>query len=89
MLKYWLYGSLKYYRTIELRDTDFKVNGVDPGHTVTDVNNYKGEKTVEKGAGVIVNMQRLIKTVRHANFSAKKLKQFGKKGRLIVATAVD
>ncbi len=29
----------------ELKDTNFKVNCVNPGHTATDFNNYKGEKT--------------------------------------------
>lgn len=38
----------------ELKDTNFKVNCSNPGHTATDFNNYKGEKTVEKGASVIV-----------------------------------
>lgn len=38
----------------ELKDTNFKVNCVNPGHTSTDFNNYRGEKTVEQGASVIV-----------------------------------
>lgn len=38
----------------ELKDTNFKVNCVNPGHTATDFNNFKGEKTVEQGASVIV-----------------------------------
>lgn len=38
----------------ELRNTNFKVNSVTPGHTATDFNNYKGSKTVEEGAQPIV-----------------------------------
>ncbi|MDR1501630.1 MAG: SDR family oxidoreductase [Prevotella sp.] len=38
----------------ELRNTNFKVNSVTPGHTATDFNNYKGFKTVEEGAQPIV-----------------------------------
>jgi NAD(P)-dependent dehydrogenase (short-subunit alcohol dehydrogenase family) len=38
----------------ELRDTAFKVNAVNPGHTATDFNNYRGEKKPEDAAGIIV-----------------------------------
>jgi NAD(P)-dependent dehydrogenase (short-subunit alcohol dehydrogenase family) len=38
----------------ELSATNFKVNCVCPGFTATDFNNYRGEKTVEQGASVIV-----------------------------------
>lgn len=38
----------------ELKDTNFKVNCVNPGHTSTDFNNHRGEKPVEQGASVIV-----------------------------------
>jgi NAD(P)-dependent dehydrogenase (short-subunit alcohol dehydrogenase family) len=38
----------------ELKDTNFKVNCVCPGFTATDFNNYRGEKTVEQGASVII-----------------------------------
>ncbi len=38
----------------QLRNTNFKVNSVTPGHTATDFNNYKGIKTVEEGAKPIV-----------------------------------
>ena len=38
----------------EFKDTNFKVNCVNPGHTATDFNNFRGEKTVEQGASVIV-----------------------------------
>jgi NAD(P)-dependent dehydrogenase (short-subunit alcohol dehydrogenase family) len=38
----------------ELRDTPFKVNMVNPGHTATDLNNHRGTKKVEDGARVIV-----------------------------------
>ncbi len=45
----------------ELKDTNFKVNCVNPGHTATDFNNYKGEKPVEQGASVIVKYATLDK----------------------------
>lgn len=38
----------------ELRGTKFKINSVNPGHTATEFNNYKGVKTVEEGAKPIV-----------------------------------
>lgn len=38
----------------ELRDTNFCVNSVTPGHTATAFNQYKGIKTVEQGAKPIV-----------------------------------
>lgn len=38
----------------ELRNTNFKVNSVTPGHTATEFNNFKGTKTVEEGAQPIV-----------------------------------
>jgi NAD(P)-dependent dehydrogenase (short-subunit alcohol dehydrogenase family) len=37
-----------------LKDTNVKVNAVNPGHTATDFNSYRGEKTPAEGAGVIV-----------------------------------
>jgi NAD(P)-dependent dehydrogenase (short-subunit alcohol dehydrogenase family) len=38
----------------ELRDTPFKVNAVNPGHTATDFNNYRGTKTVQESAKLLV-----------------------------------
>ena len=38
----------------ELNDTGISVNSVTPGHTVTDLNQFKGIKTVEEGASLIV-----------------------------------
>lgn len=38
----------------ELRDTQFKVNAVDPGYTATDLNNHSGPGTVEDAAARIV-----------------------------------
>jgi len=38
----------------ELRDTPFKVNMVNPGHTATDFNNYRGTKKAEEAANIIV-----------------------------------
>lgn len=38
----------------ELRDSHITVNSVTPGHTATDLNQFKGTKTVEQGAAPIV-----------------------------------
>jgi NAD(P)-dependent dehydrogenase (short-subunit alcohol dehydrogenase family) len=38
----------------ELKDTDFKVNSVNPGFTATDLNHHTGTQSVEQGAAVIV-----------------------------------
>jgi NAD(P)-dependent dehydrogenase (short-subunit alcohol dehydrogenase family) len=38
----------------ELKDTNFKVNAVDPGYTQTDFNHHSGPGTVEDAAGIIV-----------------------------------
>ena len=38
----------------EMKDTNFKVNSVNPGYTATDFNNHSGPKTVEQGASIIV-----------------------------------
>jgi len=38
----------------ELRDTAFKVNAVNPGHTATDFNNHQGTKTVQDSARLLV-----------------------------------
>jgi NAD(P)-dependent dehydrogenase (short-subunit alcohol dehydrogenase family) len=37
-----------------LKDTNIKVNVVDPGYTATDFNNYRGEKSPEQSAKTIV-----------------------------------
>jgi NAD(P)-dependent dehydrogenase (short-subunit alcohol dehydrogenase family) len=37
-----------------LKDTKIKVNAVNPGHTATDFNNHRGDKTPDQAAGVIV-----------------------------------
>jgi NAD(P)-dependent dehydrogenase (short-subunit alcohol dehydrogenase family) len=37
----------------ELRDTPFKVNMVNPGHTATDFNNHRGTKKVEESAKIV------------------------------------
>jgi NAD(P)-dependent dehydrogenase (short-subunit alcohol dehydrogenase family) len=39
---------------VELKDSKFKVNCVNPGYTATDFNNFKGTKPVAQGASVIV-----------------------------------
>ena len=38
----------------EFRSTNFKINGVSPGYTATDLNQHKGIQTVEQGAKSIV-----------------------------------
>jgi NAD(P)-dependent dehydrogenase (short-subunit alcohol dehydrogenase family) len=38
----------------ELRDTNFKVNAVDPGYTSTDFNHHSGPGTIEDAAARIV-----------------------------------
>jgi len=38
----------------ELRDTSFKVNAVNPGHTATDFNNHRGTKNVQDSASLII-----------------------------------
>jgi len=38
----------------ELKDTAFKVNAVNPGHTATDFNGYKGTKNVTESAALLV-----------------------------------
>lgn len=38
----------------ELRDTDFKVNAIDPGYTKTDFNNHQGTGTIEDAAARVV-----------------------------------
>lgn len=37
----------------EFRDTNFKINSVNPGFTATDFNHHRGHKTVEEGAAVV------------------------------------
>jgi NAD(P)-dependent dehydrogenase (short-subunit alcohol dehydrogenase family) len=38
----------------ELRDTNFKINSVEPGYTATNLNQYQGTQTVEEAVGIIV-----------------------------------
>jgi NAD(P)-dependent dehydrogenase (short-subunit alcohol dehydrogenase family) len=38
----------------ELKDTNFKINSVEPGFTATNLNNYQGTQTVEEAIGVIL-----------------------------------
>lgn len=39
---------------VELKDSKFKINCVNPGYTATDFNEFKGKKPVAQGASVIV-----------------------------------
>jgi NAD(P)-dependent dehydrogenase (short-subunit alcohol dehydrogenase family) len=38
----------------QFKDTPFRINSVTPGYTATNLNQYKGAKTAEEGASVIV-----------------------------------
>lgn len=38
----------------EFKDTNFKINSVEPGFTATNLNNYHGTQTVEEAVGIIV-----------------------------------
>ena len=43
----------------ELRETKIKVNSADPGFTATDLNGHRGNRTVEQGASIIVELATL------------------------------
>jgi len=43
----------------ELRGTLIKVNSADPGYTATDMNHYRGTRSVEQGARVVVRLATL------------------------------
>ncbi len=58
----------------ELLESDISVNSVTPGHTATDLNQFKGTKTVEQGAGPIVNLA----TQNIQGITAKFFKDSGK-----------
>jgi NAD(P)-dependent dehydrogenase (short-subunit alcohol dehydrogenase family) len=57
----------------ELRDTGISMNSVTPGHTATDLNQFKGTKTVEQGAAPIVKLA----TQNVAGITAKFIKDSG------------
>jgi NAD(P)-dependent dehydrogenase (short-subunit alcohol dehydrogenase family) len=38
----------------EFKDTNFKINSVNPGYTATDLNGHRGTQTVEQGASIVV-----------------------------------
>jgi NAD(P)-dependent dehydrogenase (short-subunit alcohol dehydrogenase family) len=40
----------------ELKNTKFRVNSVTPGHTATDLNDFKGTKSVQEGVKPIVRL---------------------------------
>jgi NAD(P)-dependent dehydrogenase (short-subunit alcohol dehydrogenase family) len=40
----------------ELRDTNIKVNSVNPGYTATDLNNHTGPQTIEQGSAEIIRL---------------------------------
>ncbi|MBD0344347.1 MAG: SDR family oxidoreductase [Coleofasciculus sp. Co-bin14] len=43
----------------ELKDTSIKVNSADPGYVATDINDYRGTRTVEQGATAAVRLATL------------------------------
>ncbi|HKV91319.1 MAG TPA: SDR family oxidoreductase [Candidatus Angelobacter sp.] len=43
----------------EFKDTKIKINAADPGSVATDINNYRGTKTVEQGAKPAVHLATL------------------------------
>lgn len=43
----------------ELQETGIKVNAANPGYTATDLNNYRGNRTVAEGAAVAVRLAML------------------------------
>lgn len=43
----------------EFKDTKIKINAADPGSVATDINNYRGTKTVEQGAKSAVHLATL------------------------------
>jgi hypothetical protein len=45
-----------------------RINGVDTGHTATDLNGHNGTETMEQGASVIVPMAKLDATERTGTF---------------------
>lgn len=44
----------------ELRDTNIKVNSADPGYTATNFNGFRGTRTVEQAATVVVQLANLL-----------------------------
>jgi len=45
----------------DLKDTDLKVNSIDPNYTASDFNNHRGDRTPEQSASVIVKYATLDK----------------------------
>src|SRR5205085_6905568 len=43
----------------ELRDTPIKINSANPGYTATDLNQFRGERTVQQGSIVAVRLATL------------------------------
>ena len=44
----------------EFRDTNFKINSVEPGFTATNLNQYQGTQTVEQAVGIIVEYATVV-----------------------------
>ena len=38
----------------EFRNTDFRINSIEPGYTATNLNEYQGTQTVEEAVGIII-----------------------------------
>jgi NAD(P)-dependent dehydrogenase (short-subunit alcohol dehydrogenase family) len=59
----------------ELRDTNFKVNSVNPGYTATDFNQHRGERNVKDAAKTIARYALLDKNGPTGKF-------FGEEGEI-------
>jgi len=55
----------------ELKDTNFKINSVEPGFTATNLNNYQGTQTVEEAVGVIIKYATLDNNAPTGKFFSK------------------
>ena len=53
---------------VELKDSKFKINCVNPGYTATDFNEFKGTKPVAQGASVIVKYALLKENGRSGKY---------------------
>ena len=55
----------------ELKDTNFKINSVEPGFTATNLNNYQGTQTVEEAVGIIIKYATLDNDAPTGKFFSK------------------
>jgi NAD(P)-dependent dehydrogenase (short-subunit alcohol dehydrogenase family) len=52
-------NQLTVHFAYDLRDTNIKVNSADPGFTATDLNNFRGTRSVEQASKVVVHLATL------------------------------